>query len=140
MNQQDNKARRTVAQIPPGNQYEGYLWYSDAQKPIVYQPGKAFQDDFVASAIPFVVEGWLYHQVANKSYAIRYLDGKYIRTEYDLSVAEKEMVTYQAHDLQPITQFRVKEYWAPEEDPNCDYMEVLRHTWTAFAGFVHPKK
>ncbi|SEP60605.1 TIGR04423 family type III CRISPR-associated protein [Neolewinella agarilytica] len=136
----EHKHRKIVSRIPAGNQYEGYVWMSDEQKPKVYHQGDAFTEDFSPDATPFVVEGWLYDQANDTSYAIRYLDGKYIRVKYDLSAAEQDAITYQAHDLQPETHFRVKEYWAPKPDPNCAGMDVLRHAWTAFAGFANPPK
>ncbi|MBC6995247.1 TIGR04423 family type III CRISPR-associated protein [Neolewinella lacunae] len=135
-----SNSRRILDQIPTGNQYEGYLWYSDKDKPAVFQPGKDFTDDFSPTTIPFIVEGWLYDRENQKSYAIRYLDGQYLRTEYDLAATEEAPIEYQAHDLQPITHFKVVEHWSPEEDENCAEMEVLRHAWTAFAGFAHPTK
>lgn len=136
----ENKARQTVAKIPAGKQYEGYFWKSNTEKPMVFHPGDDFKDDFEAAAIPFIVEGWLYDTQTNKSYAIRYLDGQYVRTEYDLATPKAHPITYQAHDLQPITHFQVVEHWAPEEDENCARMEVLRHAWTAFAGFAQSTK
>lgn len=131
-----SQAQRVLEQVPPGNQYEGYLWFSDKESPKVYRHGDDFTDGFSATAIPFIVEGWFYDKAEQKSYAIRYLDGKYIRTEYDLAATDKHRIEYQAHDLQPVTRFRVAEHWAPEEDLNCAGMEVLRHAWTAFAGFA----
>jgi CRISPR type III-associated protein (TIGR04423 family) len=134
------QTRQVIEKIPASSQYEGYLWPSDAERPDVFHPGADFTDDFSATAIPFIVEGWLYDKAEQKSYAIRYLDGKYIRTEYDLAATDKHRIEYQAHDLQPVTRFRVAEHWAPEEDPNCARMEVLRHAWTAFAGFASSNK
>jgi CRISPR type III-associated protein (TIGR04423 family) len=134
------KARQELTLIPAGNQYEGYIWHSDAERPTVFRPGDDFTDSFSAAAIPFIIEGWLYDRMNNVSYAIRYLDGNYLRTEYDLSATNERPITYQAHDLQPVTQFQVVEHWAPEPDPNCADMEVLRHAWTAFAGFASPSK
>lgn len=136
----EHKHREIVGRIPAGNQYEGYIWMSGEQKPKVFPRDGAFTDDLESKTLPFVVEGWLYDRANDTSYAIRYLDGKYIRVKYDLSVAEKEAITYQAHDLYPIMQFQVKEYWAPEPDDNCAGMKVLRHAWTAFAGFANPPK
>lgn len=136
----EHKHREIVTDRIPAGDYEGYLWYSDAQKPKVFPRDGAFTDDLESETIPFVVEGWLYDQANDTSYAIRYLDGKYIRVKYDLFAAEQDAITYQAHDLQPETHFRVKEYWSPEPDPNCASMKVFRHAWTAFAGFANPLK
>ena len=126
--------------IPDGQQYEGYLWSSDKQKPRVFHPGVAFTDDFEPTDNPFIVEGWLYDKVAGKSYSISYVDGHYFRTEYDLKQADKKPIVYQAHDLQAVTHYCVREYWHPQVDDNCAGMEVLRHAWTAFAGFANSNK
>jgi CRISPR type III-associated protein (TIGR04423 family) len=132
-------SREAKKRIPAGN-YEGYLWFSDEQAPHIFHPTDDFTDDFSAKAIPFVVEGWLYDRANAVSYAIRYLDGKYLRTAYHLSASEERSIEYVAHDLKGVKTFRVVEHWAPEEDPYCAGMSVLRHAWTAFAGFASLNK
>jgi CRISPR type III-associated protein (TIGR04423 family) len=133
--------RRTLGRIPDGSNYEGYLWLSDEQVPDDYQVGEVFSDDLESAAIPYVVEGWLYDTQTEKSYAIRYHKGEYIRTEYDLANAAERnrLQSYIAHDLDA-PKYWVVEQWAPVEDKTCAGMEVLRHTWTAFAGFTKPTK
>lgn len=140
MNETKQISREVVKdRIPLGN-YEGYLWYSDAEKPKVFPRDGAFTDDLETATIPFVVEGWLYDRENDKSYAIRYVDGKYLRVAYDLTLTDKQRTEYVAHDLGDIKSFSVAEYWAPEPDDHCAGMPVLRHAWTAFAGFASPKK
>ena len=135
-----SNGRTKVDRIPSGTNYEGYLWESNEEVPDIYHVGEAFEDDFEASQNPFIVEGWLYDAAANKSYAIRYLDGQYLRVEHDLSVSETTEIKYQAHDLKDVSRFKVVEHWVPEDDDNCAGMPVLRHAWTAFAGFVPSTK
>lgn len=139
MSTETTKNREALERIPSGN-YEGYLWFSDEQKPKVFPRDGAFTDDLESKVIPFVVEGWLYDRENNKSYAIRYLDGEYLRTAYDLAATSEAPVEYMAHDLEGIETFKVVEHWAPEPDPYCAKMPVLRHAWTAFAGFANPTK
>jgi CRISPR type III-associated protein (TIGR04423 family) len=144
MSTTSQNGRKKVAggRLPAGNQYEGYLWFSDQQSPEVYLKGDAFADEYEPTANPFIVEGWLYDHVTNKSYAIRHQNGAYLRTEYDLDVIAKDQqpIKYRAHDIESADYYHVVEHWAPEPDPNCEEMPVLRHAWTAFAGFVHPKE
>jgi len=139
MSTETTKNRAALERIPAGN-YEGYLWYSDAEAPKVFPRDGAFTDDLETATIPFVVEGWLYDRENDTSYAIRYVDGKYLRVAYDLTLVDNQRTEYVAHDLGDIKAFSVAEHWAPEEDPYCAKMPVLRHAWTAFAGFASPKK
>lgn len=128
--------------IPEGDQYEGYLWYSDAEKPVVYHRGKVplGHDAFTENA--FVVEGWLYDQAQQISYGIRWIDGEYRVHRYALNDSGGEYTEqrYLAHDLGEIAKFNTKTYWQAEADERCGGMEVLTARWTAFAGFVNDQK
>lgn len=138
-------ARQKIDRIPAGNQYEGYVWLSNATAPKVYVPGRPFTDDFPANdipadAIPFVVEAWLYDKGERMSYAIRYLNGSYVRIAYNLELSSGPGRSYRAHDIPGFQDFHSIEHWVAEKDERCDNMEVLRHAWTAFAGFKNPVK
>ena len=63
------------------NKCEGYLWWSDQQKPKVYQ------DELIDICLdeaknPFVVEGQLYDEENKESYSIKYVDGQYLINIY----------------------------------------------------------
>lgn len=123
--------------IPDGH-YEGYLWRSHKQEPDVFTQDTLFTDaELTKTKNPFVIEGWLYDADQQYSYAIRWVDGRYYRTRYELSKDAKRQ-TYIAHDLDGIEQFCVVEHWSPVKDELCEGMEVLRPEWTAFSGFIHP--
>ena len=136
-----NKRRTKVDAIPKGQQYTGYLWCTDAQTPQIFLHDVTEFSEALLTKHPFVIEGWLYDADRRCSYAIRWVDGAYVRTRYDLSdISEEHERVYLAHDLKFIEKFRVVEHWETHPDPLCEGLEVLRPAWTAFAGFVESKK
>lgn len=67
--------------------YEGYLWYSDKTYPdVINGVVKDLQNK--CSALPFIVEGYLYSKDNNLSIHIRNYDGKYHTGVYFLDKIE----------------------------------------------------
>lgn len=60
--------------------FEGYYWYSDAEKPIQtgFQPLKAGE-------IPFVIEGFLFNEKSQLSISIKNFNGNYVINQFNLS-------------------------------------------------------
>ena len=119
--------------------FEGYYWYSNAQKPQIItdepiQPGWFTE-------LPFVVEANFYSSDVKLSIQVRHVDGQYQVVRMDLNQLDAiphETKTYLGHDLDG-RDFQVIEAWQPEPDAFCDNMPVLVPAWTAFVGFKSQK-
>lgn len=126
-----------ITEIPINCQYEGYLWWSNAQIPKVFKneplpewPGE--------KANPFIIEGQLYDLEGQKSYSIRFVDGEYFIQYIDLKELnglesiKKEYLTNRMDGVQKLC---FKEFWRPVEDKLCEGMEVLQPAEVVFVGF-----
>lgn len=129
-------------EIPLNKSYEGYLWWSNADKPEV------FKNELLKSVHklwptdtdnPFIIEGNLWCKADHISYLIRFIDGKHLVYKFDLSQRiPREQLTF--HNYLPngvggVRKLRFIEVWSPQPDPLCEGFEVLKPTIIAFVGF-----
>ena len=122
--------------------YQGYIWYSDQTEPEVLN-NKEFGKEFSDKENPFIVEAQLFDTINKKSYSIKYVDGKYICTPYNLAElkgVEKEGLSFVAHRLKGVTRLYFNQYWREEADPRCDNMQVLQPKELVFVGFQEYKE
>lgn len=122
-----------------GNKVEGYLWYSDRDKPVVYD-GVDLTLDLNDEDNPFIIEGQLYDRNSEKSYCIKYVDGRYFLKRYSAdkiksdSKCEVKDKYFQSHCMnEKVLHF--KEVWEEEQDALCCGMEVLQPGKLVFVGF-----
>ena len=117
-------------------EYEGYLWLSDSEKPIIYDHKKL---ELPQASNPFVVEGKKNKKKEGVSYSIKYVDGQYIVIEHivadtDINNPHNEIKTYLANRMGD-RWLKFLRYWEKKEDENCLNMSVLSLTKTVFIGF-----
>lgn len=118
--------------------YEGYIWRSNQQKPLVITPDKPYGVDLRDTDNPFVVEGNLWNETSNVSIMIKYVDGKYIvrRTvvtdECRKNATEKEFI---AHRIDGVKKLKFLQYWVETVDALCEGMTTLRPGKLVFVGF-----
>jgi CRISPR type III-associated protein (TIGR04423 family) len=147
---------KKLTEIDPEQKYEGYLWWSDAASPEVYQ-NQQLPQWHEEKSNPFIIEGQLYDKSNNKSYSIRFVDGEYIIRKYDLEKMELEKQEKKCETIvkkylpnrfpESIHKLLFKEFWRPvndklcgskigkENDKNFEGMEVLQPAETVFVGF-----
>lgn len=117
---------------------EGYLCWSDQQIPQVYQ-NDALDICLDEATNPFVVEGQLYDKECRQSYSIKYVDGQYLITKYN--VAEWDFANpdnerkYFFSNRMDGRWLKFLRYWEEKEDENCMGMPVLTFTKNVFVGF-----
>lgn len=118
---------------------EGYIWMSDQPNPktFINEPVNLVLDE---GNNPFIIEGQLY--VKNKiSYSIKYVDGKYFITKYDLSALptvfeSKEYIPNRIKkENTEISKICFNQYWEPKKDVLCENMEMLVPSAYVFVGF-----
>jgi len=156
MNRQIN-----ITDIPKDIDYEGYLWMSDSKSPTALkaiklrslnlnksEPEKSvIFDDISDLSNPFIVEGQLYCEAENKSYSIKYVDGKHHVIEYDLNNLPEDWIFDKVKDKREFISNRMKakilkfrQYWKPEVDEFCEDMKVLQPAAFVFVGFEYESK
>lgn len=134
----------TLEEIPTNINYEGYLWWSDKQKPDVYnnqpivsQSEKPIWPGPVTN--PFIIEGNLWDKATETSYLIRFIDGEYWVYKFELKGISKDLIT--EHKYLPnrmpenIKKLKFKEVWKEQTDELCNNFNVLKPAFIAFVGF-----
>lgn len=125
------------------NKCEGYLWWSDQQKPKVYQ------DELIDICLdetenPFVVEGLLYDEENKESYSVKYVDGLYLINKY--KVDESDFINIDNEEKSYLSNrmddrwLKFLNYWEEKKDANCMGMPVLTLTKNVFIGFDERKE
>ena len=135
MNRQIN-----ITEIPKDLIFEGYLWISDSEKPVQSQEEIiAMLNDITDNSNPFIIEGQLYGEKANKSYSIKYVDGKHLVVEYILTELPKDYneKSFIANRLENIAKIKFRQYWKAEADKLCEGMDVLVPAEYVFTGFEY---
>ncbi|HHB79430.1 MAG TPA: TIGR04423 family type III CRISPR-associated protein [Saprospiraceae bacterium] len=119
----------------PECDYVGYVWYSDAEKPIIIGPSEPFHLAMLTE-LPFVIEGNLFCESKKISIQIKNIDGEYciakIQLDDELIESAKK---YVGHDLNK-RDYKMVETWEEVPDTLCAGMTTLRPAWRAFAGFT----
>ena len=129
--------------------YQGYLWKSDQTHPLTY-----IGDETVPEIVlndgenPFIVEGNLYNKETGLSISIKYVNGKYIVSKYDLPAMEKDCAM-EICDETYLTNSRIvaasgcpegckysiyKRIWKEESEGQW---KELKPYGFAFAGFIN---
>ncbi len=128
-----------IPSLPAGN-FEGYYWYSNADKPELHLSGTI--DAAIFTDMPFVIEANFYDKDQQISVSVRNFDGQYHIVQYNLAQrangVELEEVQYEGHDLED-RNYLMQEAWQPVVDDLLAGMKALQPAWAAFAGFVHPQ-
>jgi len=125
------------------NKCEGYLWWSNQQKPEPYV-GDALDMCFDETKNPFVIEGQLYDKEENMSYSIKYVDGQYLINKYkvgtnDFTNKDNESKSFLSNRMGS-RWLKFLCYWEEKKDENCMGMPVLTFTKNVFVGFKEKEK
>lgn len=121
--------------------YEGYIWWSDKDRPTVYYGEEEVELSLNDGKNPFIIEGNLWDKASKKSIFIRYVDGQYFTNETTVKEEDrnnKERCTeksFIAHRIDGIRVLRFLQYWETFKDPLCEKMETLRPEKLVFIGF-----
>jgi CRISPR type III-associated protein (TIGR04423 family) len=111
---------------------------SDKTEPITYYNEPIGNElDRTDNQNPFIIEGQLYCEEKQLSYSIKYVDGKYIITEYNLETFKNEICDEKEYIPNRIPAYRIifKQYWKQKVDELCENMEVLIPGAFVFVGF-----
>lgn len=124
--------------------YEGYLWYSDAQEPTIFN-GNELTEDICSDqnpVIPFIIEGYL--RTGNDSYSIRMIDGEYRINHFVVPDSKEPYTEYSLVSYLPnrfecsdvkIDKLNFALHWGRQADELCEGMEVLVPKELIFIGF-----
>lgn len=134
-----------MAQNIKGN-YEGYIWMSDATKPVVYTPAKSVDITLDDTVNPFVIEGELFNRDNGESVSIRFADVHYFVKKFSVTPEDlkgSERVTkkeYLPQRMPGVGKLEYLQYWNEATDPLCDGMETLQPGDIVFVGFKAEEK
>lgn len=121
--------------------YQGYLWYSNEDRPDVYLDKEVEEIILDEKENPFIVEGQLFRQdeSGKYSYNIKYIDGEYFALLYklnDLKDVEKSCHFFLPNRMKNVVGLNFEQYWRPVLDvENCEGMNVLQPAEFVFVGF-----
>lgn len=136
----------TITKIPEAK-YQGYIWYSDSDRPKVLTGDEEYGGMLDPKDNPFIIEGNLWDEANSTSISIRYVDGKYYIHRTTLTDGDTDHSTikkYVAHRINngndKDTYLRFVQLWEPRPDPMCEGMEVLEPSKLVFIGFTNSEK
>ena len=120
--------------------YEGYLWYSDAAEPVLYDH-KELDLAIDDNANPFIIEGQLYDCARMRSISIKFVDGEYICRTYDVNPldfnrADVELKVFHSNRMEG-RKLQFLQYCEEKEDCFCEGMKVLTPSKQVFVGFIN---
>lgn len=133
----------------PAQGVTGYYWMSDATRPVIVNEADRVPQSLVTldpAVNPFIVEAQLYDRARNKSYDVKYVDGRYV---VSVSAVHEAIADVRAGKYDYITLKRFMsnrmdgrrllffQYWRESHDPLCEGMEVLLPAEMAFVGFEY---
>lgn len=135
MNQ--NRIQR-IDKIEAGSRYEGYVWMSNEQSPRVIE-GAYGGISLLGSENPFIIEAQLYDAERMVSYSVKYVDGSYIATAYqvdssDFNSTRVDQKVYFGHRMNN-KKLHFLRYWNAVEDEFCEKQPVLQPAALVFVGF-----
>ena len=125
--------------------YEGYLWMSDSEKPIVFDSACITMPE--EGSNPFVIEGQLYQREKGLSYSIKYVDGQYLIQEFivkkeDLEDPDNQIKIYESNRMGN-KKLQFLRYWEEvfdldnyKDSENPNGLPVLTLTKNVFIGFI----
>ena len=120
----------------PACDYEGYLWYSNANEPELFNRRKISENDL--KQLPFVVEGLLYCPDENVSIRITNIDGEYRISKMNVAgISSSQTTSFQLNtDKFGEGKFiHIYQHYENLPDPVNEGWEVAQPTWFAFVGF-----
>lgn len=127
----------------PSARYEGYVWMSDSQQPLVLQGQEEYALTRSASTLPFVVEAQLYDRTLRTSYSLRWTDGRYLLYKHELGEHQEEAREERflphpriAAQLPENARLHFLQDWVEQTDPLCEGMPVLTPGARVFVGFA----
>lgn len=117
--------------------YVGYIWFSDQTKPQVFDGTTEHSLTLTDGENPFVVEGRLWDNEKRRSVSIKFVDERYIVSEY--MVTEDDIkdgtVSYIAHRINGVRHLKFLRIWRRTQDHLCEDMDTLQLQNVVFVGF-----
>lgn len=126
----------TSDKINPDLLYEGYLWMSNADSPIVYDYDRPVDMTLFRGTNPFVREGYLYSREAKISLTIKFVDGQYLIREHEVTEKQEyDELSFVSHRMEGAPLLKFRRYWRMAQDPACLGMETQVFDRMVFVGF-----
>jgi CRISPR type III-associated protein (TIGR04423 family) len=125
--------------------FEGYIWMSDASRPIIKYDNEETVLNLDDTVNPFIWEAQLWSKQERRSISIRYVDGKYFIQDVKVDESDQKNSdrvahkTYMPQRMPKIASLNFLQYWDEKPDPLCENMKTLRPGRLVFIGFTKEK-
>ena len=113
--------------------YQGYLWYSNEQRPIILDGQSEWGVEKDETANPFIIEGQLWDDESRTSISIKYVDGHYFKKEIVLS-GEYDLVEYIPRRMPKVEKLLFARCWKTVNDELCEGFNAPKLDCVIFKG------
>lgn len=113
--------------------YQGYLWYSDKQCPLVLDGQSEWGIEIGEATNPFIIEGQLWDEESRTSISIKYIDGHYLKNEIVLN-GEYDFVEYIPRRMSNVKKLLFARSWKTVEDELCEGFNTKKLENVVFKG------
>lgn len=128
-----------LSDIDKKTKYQGYIWMSDSNQPIVLK-NEVISIDLEECKNPFVIEAELFDADKSISYSVRYVDGEQMVRKFEIDETKlfgEPIQKYVSHRIGDGIILKFFRNWKKELDPDklCEGMETLVPSDFVFIGF-----
>lgn len=113
--------------------YQGYLWYSNEQGPIILDGRSEWGVEIDETANPFIIEGQLWDEESRTSVSIKYIDGKYFKKETVLG-GEYDLVEFIPRRMSNVEKLLFARCWKTVKDELCEGFYAKKLDSVIFKG------
>ena len=113
--------------------YQGYLWYSNEQRPIILDGQSEWGVEIDEIANPFIIEGQLWDEESQASVSIKYIDGHYYKKETVLGEGY-DLVEFIPRRMPIVEKLLFARCWKTVKDELCEGFYVKKLDGVIFKG------
>lgn len=113
--------------------YQGYIWYSDQRAPVLLAGDNEWGCEKNEQDNHFIVEGQLWDEDTRTSISIKYVDGKYLVSTYQLG-EKYDLVEYVPRNMPGVSRLQFARCWRSVADENCNNFETQVLDRVVFMG------
>ncbi len=113
--------------------YQGYLWYSDQQRPIIHDGQSEWGVEIDEATNPFIIEGQLWDEKSQTSVSIKYIDGHYYKKETVLE-GEYDLAEFIPRRMPKVEKLLFARCWRTVKDELCEGFNTKKLNCVIFKG------
>lgn len=114
--------------------YQGYLWYSNEQKPQIIDGQSVWGIQIDEATNPFIIEGLLWDEESQTSVSIKFIDGHYYKKETVLG-GEYDLIGFIPRRMSKVEKLLFARCWKTIKDELCEGFKTKKLDSVIFKGF-----